>query len=159
MKRVVLTLTTVAAMAMAVAVSAPVIQGRGLVDFVSHGHGEGRASFEVSVQQNGKRLTGRFLFSAEGIHIDQPEALTPGDGYPDLVVTAESIGSTQIKGNVATLRTKAVLHQEPVMIMVMLTDSRSKSVSDRFHIRCDRPDGTHLFHVEGPLTSGDISIR
>ena len=160
MKRFASTCLLVGAMAVAYALSSPLVTGRGLLEFESHGHAEGRASFELFAERQGKRFPGRLLFSAEGIHIDGEPALSNGDlGYPDIVVTAETLDNVGVKGNVATIKTRAVLHREPVVIQVILTDSRSKSEPDLFQIRCDRATGQHLFHVEGPLSTGDIDVR
>lgn len=159
MKRLAPVLTLISAMAIAVAVGNPLLSGRGILEFETM-HGEGRASFEAFAQKEGKTLVGRLLFSAEGIHLGQEPALSSGEpGYPDIVVTAESLGSVVVNGNVATIRSKARLHMEPVVILVVLTDSRSKTEPDRFALRCDRPTGEHLFHVEGPLLSGGIDLR
>ena len=160
MKRWTSTFLLVCAMAVAYAISNPLVTGRGVLEFEAPGHGEGRASFEVSAERQGKRLVGRLVFSAEGIHIGGEPTLSSGDpGYPDIVVTAETLRTVVVKGNVATITAKALLHLEPVVITVVLTDSRSKSEPDVFNIRCDRPTGEHLFHVKGPLLTGDIDVR
>lgn len=137
----------------------PRVEGRGKLEFEGH-HGVGAASFEVNATPSGRAVLGRFLFSAEGIDLDGFAALSPGDGgYPDVVVSAEKLGSLEVQGRVATIHTPARLHFTPVVLTITLTDSGKRSVPDHFFLRCDRPTGEHIFHVEGDLVLGDIVVR
>ncbi|MCO5295397.1 MAG: hypothetical protein M9921_00920 [Fimbriimonadaceae bacterium] len=137
----------------------PQVEGRGKLEFEGH-HGAGAASFEVSANPDGRGVAGRFLFSAEGIDLDGYAPLSPGDGgYPDVVVSAERLGSLSVQGNVATIRTKGQLHFTPVVLTLTLTDSHSRTVADHFFLRCDLPTGEHVFHVDGDLVLGNIVIR
>jgi hypothetical protein len=116
--------------------------GSGAIHFGKKGEGVGYFDFAF---QAGPKPTGTFVFAGEDHH-----------RYPHVIIRLDAIETLDISGRTVTLKAKANIHDEPVILHVSATDADG-SKADTFGLRA-LESGKVVFEAEGELFIGDIQV-